>query len=87
LQFIKAIRPVGFKYNNGTSNRIHTGFIAQDVLQALNEAGIVTQDFAGFVDMNGDGSEYALRYDEFISPLLLYIKHLETRIEALERTG
>ena len=87
LQFIKAIRPVGFKYNNGTSNRIHTGFIAQDVLQALDEAGIVTQDFAGFVDMNGDGSEYALRYDEFISPLLLYIKHLETRIEALERTG
>ena len=34
--------------------------------------------------MNNDGAEYALRYDEFISPLLMYVQHLEQRIKVLE---
>ena len=91
LQMIKAIDPVTFKYNANIaiSGRTHTGFIAQNVLQAMTAAGINTSEFAAFVDVNGDGGEYALRYEEFISPLLAYVKHLEGRIEALEteRTG
>ena len=91
LQMIKAIDPVSFRYNAdiALSGRTHTGFIAQNVLQAMTAAGITTSEFAAFVDVNSDGNEYALRYEEFISPLLAYIKHLEGRIEALEteRTG
>lgn len=89
LTLIKSINPVSFKYIEelSDSNRTHTGFIAQDVLTALNDAGISTQELAAFVDLKGDGKEYALRYEELISPLLLYVKHLESRIEILERTG
>lgn len=91
LTLIKSINPVSFKYIEelSTSDRAHAGFIAQDVLTAMNNAGISTKEFAAFVDLKGDGEEYALRYEEFISPLLLYVKHLESRIEILEleRTG
>ena len=89
LKLMKNINPVSFKYieNLSNSNRSHTGFIAQDVLTAMNDAGISSEEFAAFVDLKGNGSEYALRYEEFISPLLMYIKHLESRISALERTG
>ena len=88
LTLIKSINPVSFKYIEelSTSDRAHAGFIAQDVLTAMNSAGISTKEFAAFVDLKGDGEEYALRYEEFISPLLLYVKHLESRIELLERT-
>ena len=89
LQIIKSINPVSFKYNSeiALSGRTHTGFIAQDVLSAMEEAGVTTEEFAAFVDVDGDGNDYALRYEEFISPLLMYIKHLESRIAVLERTG
>jgi len=89
LTLIKSINPVSFKYIEelSSSERTHTGFIAQDVLTAMNNAGISTKEFAAFVDLKNDGKEYALRYEEFISLLLLYVKHLESRIEILERTG
>jgi hypothetical protein len=34
------LHPVTYKYNNGTSNRKHTGFIAQEVAEALKKANI-----------------------------------------------
>ena len=89
IKMLKTIDPVSFKYNNGIdkSERRHTGFIAQDVLQAMIAAGIETAEFAAFVDLYNDGKEYGLRYGEFISPLLAYVQHLEGRVAALERTG
>ena len=86
LNLIKNISPVSFKYVSdiSLSGRKHTGFIAQNVLTAMENAGITTDEFAAFVDVNNDGKEYALRYDEFIALLLLYSKHLEERIEQLE---
>lgn len=83
---LKAITPVSFNYDSeiAHSGRKHTGFIAQDVLQAMTAAGIDTSEFAAFVDVYGDGTEYALRYEEFISPLLAYVQQLEARITALE---
>lgn len=44
------LKPVTFKYNIGTSNRLHTGFIAQEVLQATYEAGLDTKDFAAYCE-------------------------------------
>ena len=86
VDMLKAISPVSFKYDSELSHsgRKHTGFIAQDVLQAMTAAGIDTSEFAAFVDVYGDGTEYALRYEEFVSPLLAYVQQLETRITALE---
>ena len=78
------INPVRFKYTDGTSGRYHTGFIAQEVQEALEAAGLTAQDFGGFVDLNGDGEELGLIYTEFVALLLLKIKRQEQRIAALE---
>lgn len=43
------LRVVTYEYNNGRSQRDHVGFIAQEVEQALETAGLTTQEFAGFV--------------------------------------
>ena len=76
--------PVRFKYNDGQSDRYHVGFIAQDVEGALTDAGLCGKDFGGFVDVNGDGSELGLAYDEFIGLLFAKIRKLEERIKVLE---
>ena len=47
--FIMALKPSSFKYNDGQSGRLHYGLIAQDVEEAMNENNISTQDFAGLV--------------------------------------
>lgn len=77
------LTPVRFKYN-GRGDRYHVGFVAQDVEAALTEAGLSIEDFGGFVDVRGDGSELGIAYDEFIGLLLQKIRRLEKRIEAME---
>lgn len=96
IQLVERLRPVIYKYNDGTSGRYHTGLIAQDVAQALNEVGIDTQDFAGYVlahasEHYGGISEgekpreyYALRYEEFIGPLIAVAQQLLKRVSSLE---
>ena len=59
------------------------GYIAQDVLTALESAGLSSMDFAGYVDINKTG-ELGLAYDEFIALLHMKIKRLEQRIAQLE---
>ena len=81
--FIDALQPVRFKYNEGMSGRYHVGFIAQDVEAALTAAGLTTQDFAGYVDINHTG-ELGLQYTEFVAVLLQKIKRLEQRVNALQ---
>ena len=78
------LTPVRYKYNDGTSGRYHAGFRAQEVKEALEAAGLTTQDFGGFVDLKGDGEELGLIYTEFIAILLQKIKRQEQRIAALE---
>ncbi len=87
LNFIRNVNPVSFKFVERKKDGFHSGFIAQDILKALADVGLTKDDFAGFIDINGDGTEYALMYNEFIAPMLMYIKHLESRIETIERTG
>jgi hypothetical protein len=48
-QIILRLRPVKFKYNNGSSNRWHTGFISQEVEDLLIELGLTSFDFAAFI--------------------------------------
>ena len=74
--------PVRYKYNDGTSDRYHTGFIAQEVEQALNASEIDTQEFAGFVK-NKDG-ECFLRYEEFIALTVNEIQLLKKQNAELE---
>ena len=65
-----------FFYNDSVSTQKSYGFIAQEVLSALTSAGLTTDDFAGFCDINGDGSQYALAYEQFIPLMWNEIKRL-----------
>lgn len=60
------LEPSTFKLKSGESNRTHTGFISQDVEEALEKNGLSALDFAGFckdqktktiVDENGEEKE------------------------------
>lgn len=94
LDFFKRIKPKRFKYNDGTSNRYHTGFIANEIAQALEDTNIETAEFAGYVEAAFPSSEQnnynfdkplALRYDEFIALNTLAIQELFNKFEQLEQ--
>lgn len=73
-----------FKMDHGTSDRYHPGFVAQEVEEALEAAGLDTQEFGGFIKHPvGNTGEYTyyLRYLEFIPILAAKIKQLEQRME------
>ncbi len=65
--------------------RTHYGFIAQEVKEALDLVA-PNQDFSGWVltDKDNPNSEQALRYEEFISPMVKAIQELSARLDALE---
>lgn len=92
-EFFMGLKPATFKYNNGHGGRLHSGFIAQDVEDALHNAGLSNMDFAGLViapieEVNeADGitdNYYKLRYGEFISLNTHMIQKLYRRITKLE---
>lgn len=84
------LNAVIYKYNDGSSNRYHTGFIAQDVEKALVESGLTTQDFAAIMHKQGideEGNEidcYYLRYGEFVALNTSEIQKLKKRVIELE---
>lgn len=79
--------PVSYKLNKETSNRLHTGFIAQDVLSAIQKANLTAKDFAGYVEYTDkDGQKFSgLRYEEFISLNTWQIQLLKSRVSELEQ--
>ena len=63
--------------------RTHWGFIAQEVKQAVDTAGV---DFGGWIltDKDDPDSTQGLRYDQFIAPLTKALQEAITKIETLE---
>jgi hypothetical protein len=68
------LKPISFKYNNGSSGRKHFGFGASQVRDAFLNHGFTTKDFGGFVQMtakenneeyNGITDPMGLIYTEF----------------------
>jgi outer membrane murein-binding lipoprotein Lpp len=64
--------------------RKHYGLVAQEVKQSLDQFNI--DDFGGWVldDINDPDSPQALRYEEFISPLIKAVQELSARVRELE---
>lgn len=85
--FIMKLLPKIFKYKDGTSNRYHTGFIAQDVEKAMNNT---IGDFGVFckVDLYETHKEEdlvcMLRYEEIIAPHVAVTQEHEYRIQKQE---
>ena len=82
LAFFKALRPVQYKFKEGDSGRTHTGFIAQEVEEAVKEAGMTSQDMA--VVVKDPSGRYYLRYEEIISVQTKVIQDLMAKVESLE---
>lgn len=98
-EFIYNLEPCEFKMINGTSNRYHHGFIAQQVKETMKD-----NDWGLFIDkkINNDNYEtqvsdengnttkeltarYALRYDELIADLVATVQSQNMRIKKLEK--
>jgi hypothetical protein len=72
-----------YVYESVPGTRTHWGFIAQEVKQAVDDAGV---DFGGWVltDKDDPDSQQALRYDQFIAPLTKALQEAIAKIETLE---
>jgi hypothetical protein len=70
-------------YEAVPGKRTHWGFIAQEVKEAADEAGV---DFGGWIltDTENPDSPQGLRYDQFIAPLTKALQEALAKIEALE---
>lgn len=118
-KFVRGILPKTYKFNDGTSGRTHYGMISQDIEQLLDNLGMTSLDFAGFIksprtkeieevvldeegkpvlDENGNEKtkvrvetikgeyDYALRYEEFISPLIRFVQLQDKKISEMKET-
>ena len=84
IEFFRKLKPRLFRFKDGESGRLHSGFVAQEVEEAAAESGIPTKDLAFLcIDENGD---YGLRYEELIAIQTQVIQDLMNRVEDLEET-
>jgi hypothetical protein len=84
LSFIEDLNPVKYQIVGNESGRWHYGLIAQDVKSSIDKASVI--DFGGWVldDIKNPDSSQALRYEEFIAPLIKAVQELSARVKALE---
>lgn len=89
VRMFELVEPKRYKLNSGTSGRYHTGFIAQEVEDAMRACGIESKEFAGWAAAKReDGSEtYFLRYSEFIPILWAKVREQEERLKRLEESA
>jgi hypothetical protein len=79
LAFVRALAPIRYRMRGGT--RPHYGLAADQVRQALDDLGVA--DFAGYIH-DAETDSLALRYTEFIGPLIVAVQDLADRLDALE---
>ncbi|MEM1324069.1 MAG: tail fiber domain-containing protein [Bacteroidota bacterium] len=76
LDFVRQLRPVTYQLTFG-DHGLQTGFIAQEVAQAANDANFT---FSG-IDYRAHMDRYGLRYAEFVVPLVKALQELEPQLE------
>ena len=75
VRLFDMLRPVSFRFSDPDSDRVHIGYISQDVKEAMDTLGISDLEFAGYcrdatTECDKDGNTiftYSLRYSEFIA--------------------
>ena len=81
--FFDALRPASFLFNGDKFGKRKTGMIAQDVLAAMELAGIEQSDFSA-LKYSKEEDRYFLAYEPFISLCIEQIQRLKKRLNALE---
>ena len=80
------LKPRNYKYVDGNKGRVHSGFIAQEVTEAIEEAKMTLDEVAyvcAFENKEGE-TYYGLRYEELIAINTWQIQKLKERIKQLE---
>ena len=86
LELFDNLTAYRYKLNNGTSDRYHVGFTAQNVKAGMDTASVDPLEFGGWVKAQDEdgGDIYFLRYEEFIGILVAKVQEMDKRLEALE---
>ncbi len=89
--FFRALKPARYRMNSSRSERFHTGFIAQQLRDALIGSGLASQDLAALVQQDydpaaedGGGGQYSIRYGELVALNTAMVQQLLARVDALE---
>ena len=77
-KFIMALRPRSFKYNEGESGRLHHGFIAQELHDAMEG-----RDWGVWCEDKDGDREQSIRPDEIIADLVSVVQQHEEEIAVL----
>lgn len=80
--FIYSLNPVEYKYKDSTSDRLHHGFIAQELHDSMHS------DWGVYCDANidtGENGGKAIRYEELIADLVATVQSQNERIKELEK--
>lgn len=83
VNMLERLRPCTYTITADDDGVKHAGYIAQEVEEALEAAGLSAEDFGGFV-YHAEEDNYALRYEEFIPVLHAAIIVLTARVKELE---
>ena len=89
--FYRALKPARYRMNSSRSERFHTGFIAQQLRDALIGSGLASQDLAALVQQDydpaaedGGSGQYSIRYGELVALNTAMVQQLLARVDALE---
>ena len=84
--FFDYLNPVRFKYKDGSSSRFHTGFIAQEVIEALDNSNLSESELAAVCTIHGkdESTELGIRYEELIAVCVNEIQKLKIEIKSLK---
>ncbi|MCM1220613.1 MAG: tail fiber domain-containing protein [Lachnospiraceae bacterium] len=84
-ELLLKLRPAKFKLVNDPNKLYHTGYIAQDLEQAMQELGMPLEDFAGLAYSYQDGEkQYYIRYGEFVSIVTALLQEIDKRLKVVE---
>jgi hypothetical protein len=80
------LRPVRYKWNQNTSDRYHTGLIAQELQQAIQQSGLTEKEVGALcTQYNSDGTEQmGIRYEELIALCIKEIQDLKKEVSTLK---
>lgn len=86
IKLFEKIKPTIYKLKSASSKKSKlSGFIAQDVLEAMKECGIEKKEF-GIVKYDEESDSYALIYDMFIPLLFYYIQSKQKEFDEYKQT-
>ena len=77
------LKPVRFKYNDGVSNRYHTGLILDEMKDAMDTAQIDSSEFAAYCVQDEKTGDGGIRYEELIALLIKEVQSLKTQVNVL----